>query len=162
MVQVSYGTLPFAYIVPIEFISHPIDSPQNRRNQINCVHLFVLSSSFLRTLPRHGRRPPSKEYSRPPGHNTLLGETTRTKRGFSLATGVPCFQVAVSTRVQSGMRQDTSLKQPAKGRTPLHRWSPVDQPARSKENRTLHTAFSESSPSGPFPRLYFLLLAPLL
>lgn len=112
--------------------------------------MFVLSSSFLRNFRRHGQSPPSREYSRPPGHDTLLGETTHTKWGFSC--GVPCFQVPLSTRGQPGMRQGTSLKQPAKGRSPLHRWNPAAEPARSKENRIPHTAFS--SPSRPFPRMY--------
>ena len=148
--------------MPIRFTLHLTDSPQNRRDQNQHWDVFVLSSSFLRNLPRLGQSPPSREYSRLPGHNTLLGETTHTKCGISRVTSVPRFQAAVPARVQPGMRQDTPSKQPAKGRSLLHRWSPAVHPARSKENRTPHNAFSESSPSGPLPRMYFLPLAPLL
>lgn len=159
MVQVSYGTLPFStYVASYKFTLRSIDPP-HRRNRINCKHVLVLSSSFLRNVPRHGQGLSSNEYSRTVGHCTLQDETTHPWNGSSY--GASCLHVTVSTCPHPGMEQtqNNSFKQPLVGEShspTLHRRYPAVQPARLKKDRSPPNA----APSGSFPRMHLSCLPP--
>jgi len=117
----------------------------------------MLSSSFLRNVPRPGQGPLSREYSRTVGHRTLQDEPTHPWNGSSY--DVSRLHVTVSTCLHTGMEQtqSTSFKQTPVGgshRPALHRQYPAVQPAKLRKDRAPPNA-APSSPSGPFPRIHF-------
>ena len=126
----------------------------------------MLSSSFLRYVPRHGQGPLSREYSRTVRHCTLQDEPTHPWNGSSY--DVPRLHVTVSTRLHTGMEQpethwqSTSFKQTPVGGShhpALHRRYPAVHPAKLKKDRTPPNA-APSSPSGSFPGIHFSRSSP--